>query len=679
MTTSSYWETVSCSQQYCDEDAVKLGFRLLREVVILVKPVEKNFLPERLKQYRPEGGVPQENTSKASVVALLSIKFGLLVRKLHSHTCENDIRNFEVTLHALSLHSLIYISHITRIVASGAQNALARIERLAEGVMEFRELKNDHASLKHPSPARPVQASSIGHVLLKIFVKVKTPTTSNRVRDPILYTYIKALPYIHSADNLSALAPKKQFRAASSTDWEHAPVNANNAIRRARVNTCSENRATDDYTEDRQTRPCPGWKMESGAHQGNAAGIILKLSTFPMPRAGSSGTALGKGRASASLLERRRYVYAVFLSNDRFYLRANKVLQPSGIPQLRVSNTDWLAQAASGCALSVEVLPIFDVKESSVRNLARMGASPKRNLKEARTERERFSAVQFQILRKRSREKKNVDKRQFTKRVILEKRFKNYLNEFARIQIPVIWIRKAQKMMDIQDKISSRSKLRRRIFNIVESWTLICFRRLTSFERNLGHKRRLTDDKEGFGIFLGLIGPVSKKRTLRLNNGELGNYTKLIEFDQVVNAPEIRFLKSITVLSNFQYRNAKLITKPKSFYYISQLYGKILSTFYDITMNLSAQINLIKNMRKTTFSFTDIIVVEEEINPRLSKILLYGKYTNSVINGTVRDTEKENETQQLEGPLKKKSRHRVARRAIVNNYPHYEPEQHHQS
>ena len=53
-------------------------------------------------------------------------------------------------------------------MASGAQNALARIERLAEGVMEFRELKNDHASLKHPSPARPVQASSIGHALLVI-------------------------------------------------------------------------------------------------------------------------------------------------------------------------------------------------------------------------------------------------------------------------------------------------------------------------------------------------------------------------------------------------------------------------------------------------------------------------------------------------------------------------------
>lgn len=39
-------------------------------------------------------------------------------------------------------------------------------------------------------------------------------------------------------------------------------------------------------------------KMESGAHQGNAAGIILEPSTFPMPRERereSGGTALGKG------------------------------------------------------------------------------------------------------------------------------------------------------------------------------------------------------------------------------------------------------------------------------------------------------------------------------------------------------------------------------------------------
>ncbi|KOX80136.1 hypothetical protein WN51_08312 [Melipona quadrifasciata] len=40
------------------------------------------------------------------------------------------------------------------------------------------------------------------------------------------------------------------------------------------------------------------------------------------------------------------------------------------IPQTRVSNTR-LAQAASGCAPSVDVLPIFDVKQQSVRNPAR--------------------------------------------------------------------------------------------------------------------------------------------------------------------------------------------------------------------------------------------------------------------------------------------------------------------
>ncbi|KOX73432.1 hypothetical protein WN51_14478 [Melipona quadrifasciata] len=42
------------------------------------------------------------------------------------------------------------------------------------------------------------------------------------------------------------------------------------------------------------------------------------------------------------------------------------------ITQIRVSNTR-LAQAASGCAPSVDVLPIFDVKQQSVRNPARMG------------------------------------------------------------------------------------------------------------------------------------------------------------------------------------------------------------------------------------------------------------------------------------------------------------------
>ncbi|KAK1137900.1 hypothetical protein K0M31_002394 [Melipona bicolor] len=45
------------------------------------------------------------------------------------------------------------------------------------------------------------------------------------------------------------------------------------------------------------------------------------------------------------------------------------------IPQILVSNTR-LAQAASGCAPSVDALPIFDVKQQSVRNPARMGGCP---------------------------------------------------------------------------------------------------------------------------------------------------------------------------------------------------------------------------------------------------------------------------------------------------------------
>ncbi|KOX68866.1 hypothetical protein WN51_06264 [Melipona quadrifasciata] len=45
------------------------------------------------------------------------------------------------------------------------------------------------------------------------------------------------------------------------------------------------------------------------------------------------------------------------------------------IPQIRVSNTRLASQAASGCAPSVDVLPIFDVKQQSVRNSARMGGA----------------------------------------------------------------------------------------------------------------------------------------------------------------------------------------------------------------------------------------------------------------------------------------------------------------
>ncbi|KOX76780.1 hypothetical protein WN51_11204 [Melipona quadrifasciata] len=52
-----------------------------------------------------------------------------------------------------------------------------------------------------------------------------------------------------------------------------------------------------------------------------------------------------------------------------------KLKQRPRIPQIRVSNTR-LAQAASGCAPSVDVLPIFDVKQQSVRNPARMGYEP---------------------------------------------------------------------------------------------------------------------------------------------------------------------------------------------------------------------------------------------------------------------------------------------------------------
>ncbi|KOX67802.1 hypothetical protein WN51_07655 [Melipona quadrifasciata] len=61
---------------------------------------------------------------------------------------------------------------------------------------------------------------------------------------------------------------------------------------------------------------------------------------------------------------------SIFFHDYLIYHRSNR----PRIPQIRVSNTR-LAQAASGCAPSVDVLPIFDVKQQSVRNPARMGAN----------------------------------------------------------------------------------------------------------------------------------------------------------------------------------------------------------------------------------------------------------------------------------------------------------------
>ncbi|KOX77875.1 hypothetical protein WN51_05761 [Melipona quadrifasciata] len=60
-------------------------------------------------------------------------------------------------------------------------------------------------------------------------------------------------------------------------------------------------------------------------------------------------------------------------NNAEFVKHVPAVSRPR-IPQIRVSNTR-LAQTASGCAPSVDVLPIFDVKQQSVRNPARMGAN----------------------------------------------------------------------------------------------------------------------------------------------------------------------------------------------------------------------------------------------------------------------------------------------------------------
>ncbi|KOX69292.1 hypothetical protein WN51_04329 [Melipona quadrifasciata] len=60
--------------------------------------------------------------------------------------------------------------------------------------------------------------------------------------------------------------------------------------------------------------------------------------------------------------------------NDNPWHQGTSDARRPRIPQIRVSNTR-LAQAASGCAPSVDVLPIFDVKQQSARNPARMGGT----------------------------------------------------------------------------------------------------------------------------------------------------------------------------------------------------------------------------------------------------------------------------------------------------------------
>ncbi|KOX68627.1 hypothetical protein WN51_04113 [Melipona quadrifasciata] len=63
-----------------------------------------------------------------------------------------------------------------------------------------------------------------------------------------------------------------------------------------------------------------------------------------------------------------------FESGDFTLRNETRLIKRPRISQIRVSNTR-LVQAASGCAPSVDVLPIFDVKQQSVRNPARMGAN----------------------------------------------------------------------------------------------------------------------------------------------------------------------------------------------------------------------------------------------------------------------------------------------------------------
>ncbi|KOX74935.1 hypothetical protein WN51_13496 [Melipona quadrifasciata] len=96
---------------------------------------------------------------------------------------------------------------------------------------------------------------------------------------------------------------------------------------------------------------------------------LRSLNSSSQKSGGGEEAGCSKFRKFPSQLQAVRSLYydetCSFLVNDTTTSRPR-------IPQIRVSNTR-LAQAASGCAPSVDVLPIFDVKQQSVRNPARMG------------------------------------------------------------------------------------------------------------------------------------------------------------------------------------------------------------------------------------------------------------------------------------------------------------------
>lgn len=93
------------------------------------------------------------------------------------------------------------VTQITRIVAIGAGNALARIERLAKGVMEFRKLKNDHASLKHPSLVSPCfqLATCSCNSWYQTSYVIHIEEGGGGGRDAPVFVYIMRSPFLESS------------------------------------------------------------------------------------------------------------------------------------------------------------------------------------------------------------------------------------------------------------------------------------------------------------------------------------------------------------------------------------------------------------------------------------------------------------------------------------------------
>ncbi|KOX74708.1 hypothetical protein WN51_13143 [Melipona quadrifasciata] len=111
---------------------------------------------------------------------------------------------------------------------------------------------------------------------------------------------------------------------------------------------------------------------EMGARPKQSSDLLSLSPKQKPPRRHTTKPSSGKQQTSYGIREIKYSIPRYMCEHASFHSRRTKIC--SGLGFLKYGFRT-LAQAASGCAPSVDVLPIFDVKQQSVRNPARMGTN----------------------------------------------------------------------------------------------------------------------------------------------------------------------------------------------------------------------------------------------------------------------------------------------------------------